>query len=147
MTILSIFTHHIYLRVGDIERAWPMKSVVPNALIQFDSNTFPADTRVIFHTRAIFLTSILYDYTRMLVLISFYGVLIYPIFLASWLMIESSYSLLYSGYREGPIFTYHFPTRFWSVAGASRPCWSLDRNTMESTLRHIETPGNPAFYI
>ena len=30
MTILSIFTHHIYLRVGDIERAWLTKSVVPN---------------------------------------------------------------------------------------------------------------------
>ena len=43
MTILSTFTHHIYLRVGDIERAWLTKSVVPNTLIQFDSNTFPAD--------------------------------------------------------------------------------------------------------
>ena len=57
----------------------------------------------------------------MLVLRSFYGVLIYPIFLASWLIIESNYSSLYSVYRQWPIFTYHYSTRYWSVAGASRP--------------------------
>ena len=39
ITILSTFTHHIYLRVENIERAWLTKSVVPNTLIQFDSNT------------------------------------------------------------------------------------------------------------
>ena len=39
MTILCTFTYHIYLRVGDIERAWLTKSLVPNTLIQFDSNT------------------------------------------------------------------------------------------------------------
>ena len=62
MTILSTFTHHIYLRVGDIERTWLTKSVIPNTLIQFDSNTFPADTRTTFHTRATFLASVLYYY-------------------------------------------------------------------------------------
>ena len=30
MIIFSTFTHHIYLRVGNIERAWLTKSVVPN---------------------------------------------------------------------------------------------------------------------
>ena len=58
MAILSTFTHHVYLRVGDIERAWLTKSVVPNTLIQFDSNTFPADTRTTFHTGATFLASV-----------------------------------------------------------------------------------------
>ena len=62
MTILSTFTHHIYLRVGDIERAWLTKFVVPNTLIQFDSNTFPANTRTTFHTGATVLASVLYYY-------------------------------------------------------------------------------------
>ena len=62
MTILSTFAHHIYLRVGDIERTRLMKSVVPNTLILFDSNTFPADTRTTFHTEAVFLASVLYYY-------------------------------------------------------------------------------------
>ena len=62
MTIQSTFTHHIYLRVGDIERAWLTKSVVPNTLIQSDCNTFPADTRTTFHTGATFLASIVYYY-------------------------------------------------------------------------------------
>ena len=48
--------------------------------------------------------------------------------------IESSYSLLHSGYRHGPIFIYHFITGHWSVTGVSRPSWSLDRDTMETTL-------------
>ena len=43
MTILSTFTHHIYSKVGDIESAWLTKSVIPNILIQSDSNTFSAD--------------------------------------------------------------------------------------------------------
>ena len=79
-TILSTFTHHIYLRVGDIERAWLTKSVVPNTLIPFDSNTFPADTRTTFHTGATFLASVLYYYMRMFVLRSSYGILIHLYF-------------------------------------------------------------------
>ena len=54
---IYLYSPHIYLRVGDIERACPTKSVVPNALIQSDSNTFPADTR------GIFLTLVLYYWT------------------------------------------------------------------------------------
>ena len=80
MTLLSTFTHHTYLRVGDIERAWLTKSVVPNTLILFDSNNFPADTRTIFHNGAIFVAFVLYYYMCMLVLGSFYGILIHLFF-------------------------------------------------------------------
>ena len=87
MTILSTFTHHIYSRVGDTERTWLTKSVVPNTLIQFDSNTFPLDTGTIFHTEATFLSSVLYYYMCMFMLRSFYGTLIhlYNFLLAGWL--------------------------------------------------------------
>ena len=42
---LPTFTHHVYLRVGDIERAWLTRSVVSKTLIHFDFYTFLADTR------------------------------------------------------------------------------------------------------
>ena len=42
---LPTLTHHVYLRVGNIERAWLTRSVVPNTLIHFDFYTFLADTR------------------------------------------------------------------------------------------------------
>ena len=41
---LSTFTHHVYLRVGDIERAWLTRSVVSKTLIHFDFYTFLVDT-------------------------------------------------------------------------------------------------------
>ena len=59
---LPTFTHHVYLRVGDIERAWLTRSVVPNTLIHFDFYTFLADTRTTIHIWAILLASILYYY-------------------------------------------------------------------------------------
>ena len=42
---LPTFTYHVYLRVGDIERAWLTRSVAPNTLIQLDFYTFLADNR------------------------------------------------------------------------------------------------------
>ena len=59
---VQICTHHVYLRVGDIERAWLTRSVVPNTLIHFDFYTFLADTRTTIHIEAILLASVLYYY-------------------------------------------------------------------------------------
>ena len=64
---LPTFTHHVYLRVGDIERSWLTRSVVSNTLIHFDFYTFLADIRTTIHTGAILLASILYYYMWMLV--------------------------------------------------------------------------------
>ena len=57
---LPTSTQHVYLRVGDIERAWLTRSVAPNTLILFDFYTFLADTRSTIHTGAILLGSVLY---------------------------------------------------------------------------------------
>ena len=59
---LPTFTHHVYLRVGDIERAWLTRSVVSNTLIHFDFFTFLADTRTTIHIGVILLASVLYCY-------------------------------------------------------------------------------------
>ena len=56
---INLYSPHL-LESGGHRRAWLTKSVVPNTLIQFDSNTFPADTRTTFHTGATFLASVLY---------------------------------------------------------------------------------------
>ena len=64
---LPTFTHHVNLRVGDIERAWLTRSVVPNTLIHFDFYTFLADTRTTIHIGVILLASILYYYMRVFV--------------------------------------------------------------------------------
>ena len=74
---LPTFTHHVYLRVEDIERAWLTRSVAPSTLIHFDFYTFLADTRTTIHIGAILLASVLCYYMLMFVLRSFYGVLIH----------------------------------------------------------------------
>ena len=59
---LPAFNHHVYLRVGDIERAWLTMSVVSNMLIHFDFYAFLTDTRTTIHIGAILLPSVLYCY-------------------------------------------------------------------------------------
>ena len=59
---LPTFTHHVYLRVGGIERAWLTRSVVPNTLIHFNFYTFLANTRTTIHIGATLLASVLYYY-------------------------------------------------------------------------------------
>ena len=65
---LPTFTHHDYLRVGDIERAW---------LTRFDFYTFLADTRTTINIGAILLVSVLCCYMRIFVLSSLYCVLVH----------------------------------------------------------------------
>ena len=108
---LPTFTHHVYLRVADTERAWLTRSVVPNTLIHFDFYTFLADTRTTILIEAILLASVLYCYMRIFVLRSLYGVLVYL-----------------------HIFTHYFSHLYWSVAWASWLIWLLCMDTMETTL-------------
>ena len=108
---LPTFTHHVYLRVGDIEREWLTRSVISNTLIHFDFCTFLADTRATIHIGAILLTSILYCYMWIFVLRSLYGALVH----------------LHT-------FTHYFSHLFWSVAGASWLIGLLCMDTMETTL-------------
>ena len=113
MTILSTFTHHIYLIIVDMETS--RKDMTNDDRGSKHTDTiwfqyFPCGHQgYLSHFRSVLLHV-------MLVVRSFYGVLIliYPISLASWLMIESSCSLLYSGYRHGPIFIHHFPTTIYT---------------------------------
>ena len=69
----------------------------------------------------------------MFVLRSFYGILIHLYIFFSQL-VDYIIQLLYSGYRQGPIFMYRLSNGYWSVAGASRPSWLLYIDTMETTL-------------